>query len=357
MNTVNVNVVDLANEVKDDEEEDDELTEKKDNHDVIDIETIEEITMSEARLTFFGHNCSHNIYLEALMIGHEDWVTHVQWLTDYTPLSTKSSHESAIPSDLRLFSTSMDRNMLIWKADESTGIWTPQVRIGDIGGLLGGCVGANLLGFVGGCVIPQNNAVLGIGYGGSFHLWCRLDETIYQHHTNRKEVILESWRPIPFLTGHFDMVKDLQWSFDGEFIMTTSSDQTCRLFAPMNYSLVIDFTSTNCLQKTTSDHEMKSWHEISRPQIHGYDLNSVQILSSDPYNDQYIIFTAGDEKIIRQFEASLCVIETLKSLCNIGNPSGESMKMSSKRYSIWRPFLSYTHSLYLPESIEHTYRN
>jgi hypothetical protein len=34
-------------------------------------------------------------------------------------------------------------------------------------------VGGNLLGFVGGCQSPDSNRMLGIGYGGSFHLWCR----------------------------------------------------------------------------------------------------------------------------------------------------------------------------------------
>ena len=30
-----------------------------------------------------------------------------------------------------------------------------------------------MLGFVGGCQSPDSNRMLGIGYGGSFHLWCR----------------------------------------------------------------------------------------------------------------------------------------------------------------------------------------
>lgn len=34
-------------------------------------------------------------------------------------------------------------------------------------------VGGNLLGFVGGCLSPDYQRMLGIGYGGSFHLWKR----------------------------------------------------------------------------------------------------------------------------------------------------------------------------------------
>lgn len=36
-------------------------------------------------------------------------------------------------------------------------------------------VGGNLLGFVGGCLSPDCSRMLGVGYGGSFHLWCRSD--------------------------------------------------------------------------------------------------------------------------------------------------------------------------------------
>ena len=38
---------------------------------------------------------------------------------------------------------------MIWDPDTVTGVWSPVVRVGDIGGQLGGSVGGNLLGFVG----------------------------------------------------------------------------------------------------------------------------------------------------------------------------------------------------------------
>ncbi len=39
--------------------------------------------------------------------------------------------------------------------------------------MLGGAVGGNLLGFTAGCVSPDERAILGIGYGGSFHMYVR----------------------------------------------------------------------------------------------------------------------------------------------------------------------------------------
>lgn len=104
----------------------------------------------EARCTFSIRDTQiwFAIYLEALLIGHEDWVTSVHWV------DMPSSLDGAL-SSLQLFSTSMDRNMLLWEAAEAGGVWIPVVRIGDIGGNLGGSVGANLLGFVNGSVTPS----------------------------------------------------------------------------------------------------------------------------------------------------------------------------------------------------------
>lgn len=58
---------------------------------------------------------------------------------------------------------------------------------------------------------------------------------------------------------------------------------------------------------------IKGWKEISRPQIHGYDLNSV-VLSLAP---SYQIFSGGDEKVIRVFDAPLIVLDGLEKLCGI----------------------------------------
>jgi hypothetical protein len=63
--------------------------------------------------------------------------------------------------------------MVIWVPESESGVWAPTVRVGDIGGQLGGSVGGNLLGFVGGCLSPDGNNMIGIGYGGSFHLWSK----------------------------------------------------------------------------------------------------------------------------------------------------------------------------------------
>ena len=57
---------------------------------------------------------SFDIILESLLVGHEDWVMSVAWnTTKVVPLA-----------DLTLLSSSMDRTMILWKRDISSGMRT-----------------------------------------------------------------------------------------------------------------------------------------------------------------------------------------------------------------------------------------
>jgi elongator complex protein 2 len=51
-------------------------------------------------------------------------------------------------------------------------------------------------------------------------------------------------------------------------------DQTARLFAPWK-----------------QDGELKSWHEMARPQVHGYDLQCATFI------DRYRYASGADEKV------------------------------------------------------------
>lgn len=246
------------------------------------VESNEDETESEARLLFTANGAQYAVLLESLLVGHEDWVTTVQWLP---------TGRSADGSPLyQLFSTSMDRNMVIWAPDASAGgVWVPQVRMGDIGGALGGSIGGNLLGFVGGCTSPRGDSLIGIGYGGSFHLWTKLPGAEAGGDGGR-------WVPVPLATGHFASVNDLCWSDDcrGDYLITVSADQTCRVFAPLRGSA--------------------AWKEISRPEIHGYDLNCCAVA---PQRGLHTLYTAGEEKLIRVFDAPAGVLRGLEALCGI----------------------------------------
>lgn len=251
------NEIDDDDEPEEEEEEGDTETQKNT------VGVVSEENTGEARCAFMASQFTcdagslnefllFSVTLETLLVGHEDWVTSLHWMSCSTNVTSSEL-------SLRLFSTSMDRNMVVWSPDPSDGIWSPTIRIGDIGGNLGGSVGGNLLGFVGGCTMVTKNendllveSILGIGFGGSFHLWQRVMNGDPQG---------DIWKPRSFLTGHFGAVTDVTWSncpddvssiTNNEFIITVSQDQTCRLFAPVKIA-------------ETSD--MNSWAEVSRPQV------------------------------------------------------------------------------------------
>lgn len=263
-----------------------------------------------------------DITLDALLIGHEEWVTGVEWMDTVTQIPDfQNNGGRAVHSHCdRLFSTSMDRNMIIWTPDDVSGVWNPNVRIGDIGGALGGSVGGNLLGFIGGCVVydqllsnqehPQSASILGLGYGGSFHMWrCN-------HQGGTGTGGYEHWQPYPSFTGHFDVVTDCSWSSDGQYIVTVSADQTCRVWAFVinDHSMVL---SNEC--KTNVDVGNGHWREISRPQIHGYNLTSVALhpCARDKTPTSFVLYSGGDEKIIRAFDATGIVLEQFSNMCGL----------------------------------------
>lgn len=55
------------------------------------------------------------------------------------------------------------------------------------------------------------------------------------------------WAPEIVISGHFDGVQDLMWDPEGEFIITTSTDQTTRLFAPWKKKDQKDRSQVRCL--------------------------------------------------------------------------------------------------------------
>ena len=56
----------------------------------------------------------YTAFLEALLVGHEDWVHSVQW--------QGSSGPGLQAQPLCLLSTSMDRTMMLWRPDPATGL-------------------------------------------------------------------------------------------------------------------------------------------------------------------------------------------------------------------------------------------
>ncbi|PNJ80781.1 ELP2 isoform 9 [Pongo abelii] len=95
------------------------------------------------------------------------------------------------------------------------------------------------------------------------------------------------WTPEIVISGHFDGVQDLVWDPEGEFIITVGTDQTTRLFAPWK----------------RKDQSQVTWHEIARPQIHGYDLKCLAMIN------RFQFVSGADEKVLRVFCAPRNFVE------------------------------------------------
>lgn len=170
----------------------------------------------------------------------------------------------------------MDKTMLLWRPDPVSGVWAECVRVGDVGG--------NTLGLYGGQFSPRGNAIIGHGYQGAFHLWKnstdQSDEAV--GHIDQSE----KWIPLPTMGGHFEAVQDISWEPSaGEFLVSVSNDQTCRLHAPWRGNGV-SLVGGEVVKK-----EKMQWREIARPQIHGYDMRCVAMI------DPLLYVSGADEKV------------------------------------------------------------
>lgn len=209
-----------------------------------------------------GTNASYTVSFDALLIGHEDWVTSLEW-TLVASVSSDALYESA------LVSSSMDNTLIVWKKNMQLGVsgaWFPSLRIGEMGGN----------GILSGIVLPSEGDrldLLALSFSGQLERW------------KQQPSPSKTFLPAVSLTGHCSAVTDLSWSPSGDYVLSVSLDQTARVLAPMKKG--------------------QSWHEISRAQVHGYDLNCACFLlgskSAESGNDRFV--SGADEKILRVFEA------------------------------------------------------
>ena len=96
-------------------------------------------------------------------------------------------------------------------------------------------------------------------------------------------------------TGHHSEARDLAWDPSGSYLVTVSNDQTARLFMPCK----------------AAGEQPASWHEVARPQVHGYDMRCAV------FTAPHVLVTGSDEKVIRVFEAPGNFFEAASSLCDV----------------------------------------
>uniref|UniRef100_A0A8C6PDX4 Elongator complex protein 2 n=1 Tax=Nothobranchius furzeri TaxID=105023 RepID=A0A8C6PDX4_NOTFU len=220
--------------------------------------------------------------LETVLAGHENWVYGVHW---HPPVYKGGE----LQQPLCLLSASMDKTMIIWAPEEASGVWVEQVRVGEVGG--------NTLGFYGCQMSPDGAMIVAHAFQGALHL-CVIAVRIQGE-----------WRPGVVVSGHFDVVQDLSWDPEGEFILTVGSDQTTRLFTPW---------------KKQNNKEI-TWHEISRPQIHGYDMQCLAMVG------RFQFVSGADEKVLRVFQAPRNFVE---NFATISGASKEKLLTTSDAASL-----------------------
>ena len=199
-----------------------------------------------------GHK--YNVSFEALLIGHEDWIYTARW----APLNPGNTSPT-------LLSASADNSIAIWRADESSGVWVCHTRLGEISAQKGSTTATGSTGgFWIGIWQPRGQGIASLGRTGSWRTWIynSLDDT---------------WQQQLGISGHTKEVQGLAWAPDGSYLLSAGSDQTTRLFAEWKRDGRI------------------SWHEVARPQIHGYDLNCVDSLTPNQF------ISGADEKLLRVF--------------------------------------------------------
>ncbi|KAI0379879.1 WD40 repeat-like protein [Hypomontagnella monticulosa] len=224
-----------------------------------------------------------SITFEALLLGHDDWIYSAKWYSD--PSTGK----------LQLLSTSADNTLAIWEADPSSGIWVTTVRLGEISREKGATTATGSTGgFWTGLWSPDGRSVVCLGRTGSWRLWDYNGEQ-------------DQWIPHIGISGHTRAVTGIAWSKNGDYLLSTSADQTTRLHASWNNS------------NTNNGTGQKTWHEMARPQIHGYDLNCIDSLG----NSKFV--SGADEKLMRVFDEPKAVAKLLGRLCGIGNEDVETM--------------------------------
>ncbi|OJD33236.1 rna polymerase ii elongator [Diplodia corticola] len=246
----------------------------------------------------------YSITFEALLVGHEDWIYSAQWRTQ------EAEHGST--SRLQLLTTSADNSIAVWEADPTSGVWVSVTRLGEISAQKGATTATGSVGgFWIGLWSPDGRSVVSLGRTGGWRLWTRG----YQHGQGSESDAVDDdrWTQRVAVTGHVRAVRDVKWARDGSYLLTTSADQTTRQFAQWKR------------HDSSSSNQTASWHEFSRPQIHGYDLNCLAPLSTP------LRFVSGaDEKLLRVFDQPSAVAELLSQHCAIDSTDGATAAAAVK---------------------------
>lgn len=191
-----------------------------------------------------------------------------------------------------LLSTSVDSSVILWAPtsfrtgviEQDAALWINRQRFGDVGG-------QRLGGFVGGMWATGGKDAMAWGWNGGWRRWTSsLGEP-------------ETWVEVPACSGHAGPVHGLEWCPNGDYLITTR-------WGGFNSSANL-LTHFDSLDQTTRVHGEvgdQGWHELARPQIHGYDCLDARFITKLRF------VSIGDEKVARVFDAPKRFVDTLTGL-------------------------------------------
>lgn len=234
-----------------------------------------EPTLTNKAHEFDAAGSKYTVTFEALLFGNEDWIYTVSW----NPHSERQ----------QLLSASADNTLTIWEQDSVSGVWVSMERMGEISVQKGSTTATGSTGgFWIGLWSPDGQQVVSLGRTGSWRSW-------------RYDAEVDIWAQVLGITGHVRSVNGVQWEPSGGYLLSTSADQTTRLHAQWQRE------------------GLRSWHEFSRPQIHGYDLNCVDTLGPARF------VTGADEKLLRVFNEPKQIAQLLETLSGFQPKTEETL--------------------------------
>lgn len=223
----------------------------------------------------------YSVTFESLLFNHDDWIYSAKWNTKKDQQHSSGGEGTS----LQLLSTSADNSLAIWESDPSSGIWVTTARLGEISREKGATTATGSIGgFWTGLWSPWGTSVLTLGRTGS---WRRWDWDAAQL----------SWVQNISVSGHTRPVTGIAWAPKGEYLLSTSADQTTRLHARWEGP-----------SSAPEPAHATTWHEMARPQIHGYDLNCIDVLSATRF------VSGADEKLKRVFSMPRAVARMLQTV-------------------------------------------
>jgi elongator complex protein 2 len=232
-------------------------------------------SLSNKAHRFSAQGKAYSATFEALLLGHDDWIYSTAWRPG--------------GGTLQLLSASADNSLTIWEQDTTSGIWVSVTRLGEISVLKGSTTATGSTGgFWTGLWSPSGETVVCLGRTGSWRQW-------------NYNIGQDRWIQGVGISGHVLAVTGIAWSRRGDYLLSTSSDQTTRLHAKWTRG------------------SGATWHEMARPQIHGYDLNCIDTLGESQF------VSGADEKLLRVFKEPKAVAELLQKLCGIKSSDDPDM--------------------------------